>query len=156
MARVTRLLTLVDIDDADDDGPNARRMSVTARQAAVLEDGRRVVLLDDRGWSGQLGAAWTDDAPPPQGWQEALPSIWAFETVEGLERTARDVVRPDEPITGSTHAEMEASHWETLAGILREQGVEVEAVELSELPHDVELSTRLRARVSRASATPLR
>jgi hypothetical protein len=125
-------------------------MSVTARQEAVLEDGRRVVLLDDRGWSGQLGAVWMDDAPPPQGWREALPSSWAFETVERLERTARDLVGPDEPVTGSTHAEMEASHWAALAGILREQGVEVEAGELRELPHDVELSTRLRARVSRA------
>jgi hypothetical protein len=149
MAGVTRLLTFVDVDDADD-GPNARRMSVTARQEAVLGDGRRVVVLDDRGWSEELGAVWTDDAPPPQGWREALPSIWAFETVEQLERTARDVVGPDEPVTGSTHAEMEASHWEALAGILHGQGVEVEATELKELPHDVELSPRLRARVSRA------
>ena len=45
---------------------------------------------------------------------------------------------------------MEASHWETLASILRRQGVAVEAAELRELPHDVELTTRLRARVSRA------
>ena len=150
MAAVTRLLTFVDIDDADNDGPNARRMSVTARQEAVLGNGRRVVLLDDRGWSEQLGAVWTDDAPPPRVSREALPSIWASETVEQLVRTARDVVGPDEPVTGSTHAEMEASHWEALAGILREQGVEVEAAELKELPHDVELSTRLLARVSGA------
>jgi acetyl esterase/lipase len=150
MAGVARLLTLVDIDDVDEEGPNARRMSVTARQEALLEDGRRVVLLDDRGWSGQLGAVWTDDAPPPEGWRETLPSTWAFETVEELERTARDVVGPDEPVRDSTQAEIEASHWEALASILREHGVEVEAAELRELPHDVELSTRLRARVSRA------
>jgi hypothetical protein len=98
MTGVTRLLTSVDINDADDDGPNAHRMSVTARQEAVLEDGRRVVLLDDRGWSG------------------------------------------------STQAEMEAGHWETLARILRKKGAEVEAAELRQLPHDVELSTRLRVR----------
>jgi hypothetical protein len=151
MARVTRLLTLVDVDDADDGGTNARRMSVTARQEAVLEDGRRVVLLDDRGWSGQLGAVWAEDARPPEGWRKTLPSIWAFETVEELERTARDVVGPDEPVCDRTQAEMEAGHWEALAGILREHGVQVEAAELRELPHDVELSTRLRARVSRTS-----
>jgi hypothetical protein len=60
-------------------------------------------------------------------------------------------VGPDEPVSGFTHAEMEAGHWATLAGILHEHGVEVEVVALSELPHDVELSARLRARVCRAS-----
>ena len=144
MAGVTALLTLVDIDDSDDDGPDARRMSVRARHEAVLEDGRRVVLLDDRGWTGAISAAWTDDA--------SLPGIWAVETVEELERTARVVVGPDEPGPGGTQAEMEAGHWETLAGILRAQGVEVEAAELRELPHDVELSTRLRDRVARAAS----
>jgi hypothetical protein len=147
MAGVTRLLTAVDIDDADDDGPKARRMSVKARHEALLEDGGRVVLLDDRGWSEQLGAVWTDDASPPQDWRETLPSVWTFATVEGLERIARDVVGPDAPLDGLTRAEMEASHWEALATILREQGVDVDAAELKELPHDVEISARLRARL---------
>jgi hypothetical protein len=134
MARVTRLLTSVDISDADDDGPDARRMSVTARQEAVLDDGRRLVLLDDRGWSGQ----------------QTQPNIWAFETVEELERTARVVVGPDEPVGDITQAETETGHWDALAGILRAQGVDVEAAALRQLPHDVELSTRLRERVARA------
>lgn len=150
MARVTRLLTLVDINDADDDGPNGRRMSVTARHEAVLTDGRRLVLLDRRGWSGQLGAVCTEGASPPEGAREALPSIWALETIEELERTARVVVGPDEPVPGETQVEMEASHWAALAVILRQQCVEVEAAELRALPHDVELSPRLRARVHRA------
>jgi len=68
------------------------------------------------------------------------------ETVADLERTARDVVGADESAAGSTQAEMEASHWETLAGMLRDHGVDVEAAELCQLPDDVELSTRLRAR----------
>jgi hypothetical protein len=148
MARVTRLLTAVDLDDTDDDGPDARRMSVKARHEAVLEDGGRVVLLDDRGWTQQLGAHWTDDAPPPQDWRETLPSIWTFQTVEGLERNARCVVGPDAPVDGLTQAEMEASHWEALVTILREQGVDVDAAELKRLPHDVEISDGLRARLS--------
>jgi hypothetical protein len=135
MSGVTRLLTFVDLDDADNAGADARRMSVTARHEAVLEDGRRVVLLDDRGWSEQ----------------QAGPSIWASETVEGLERSARDVVGPDEPVEGITQAEMEAGHWETLAGTLRERGVDADPAELRVLRHDVELSPRLRARLPRAS-----
>jgi hypothetical protein len=154
MAGVTRLLILVDIDDADDDGPTARRMSVTARHEAVLEDGRRVVLFDDRGWSGQLGVVWAGDAPPPEAEGQGLATIWAFETVEGLERTARAVVGPDEPAPDGTPDEMEASHWKALAGVLREQGVEVETDELRQRPHDVELSSRLRARVARAAGRP--
>jgi hypothetical protein len=147
MARVTRLFTVVDINDADDDGVDAARMSVTARHEALLEDGRRVVLLDDRGWSGQLGGFSTDRASPSQDWRERPPSIWMFETVEELERTARDVVGPDEPFDTLTQAEMQARHWEGLATILREQGVEVHAAGLKELPHDVELSARVRERI---------
>jgi hypothetical protein len=146
MARVTRLFTAVDINDADDDGSDALRMSVTARHEALLEDGRRVVLLDHRGWGGQVGA-YTDDASPPQDWRERSPSIWMFQTVEGLEQTARNVVGPDEPFDALTQADMEASHWEGLATILRKRGVDVDAAGLKELPHDVELSARLRERI---------
>jgi hypothetical protein len=139
MAVVTRLHTLVDIEDGDNEH-TAGWMSVSALHQAVLDDGRRVVLLDDRDWTGQLSAAG-----PHQ------PGIAAFETIEGLECEARDVVGPDEPVSGFTHADMEARHWATLAGILHEHDVVVEPAALSELPHDVELSARLRARVRSAS-----
>jgi hypothetical protein len=132
MADVARLITFVDI--ADDDGADARRMSVSVRQDAVLADGRRVVLLDDRGWS----AAQNDSA-----------DIWASETVEEMEREARIVVGPDEPFEGHSQADMEESHWEGLARTLRARGVEVEPGELKALPHDVELSDRVLARIGR-------
>ena len=44
---VARLVTLLDLDG----GAGARSMSVSARHEAVLADGRRIVLLDDRGWT---------------------------------------------------------------------------------------------------------
>ena len=66
MAAVARLLTLVDIADQEDDGPDARRLSVSARHEAVLADGRRVVLLEDRGWSEELRVL-LDDEPSDQG-----------------------------------------------------------------------------------------
>jgi hypothetical protein len=134
MAAVTRLLTFVDIDDAEDEGPDARKIYVSVRQEAVLADGRRVVLLDDRGWSGTLGVS---------------PGIWAFQTVEEIERTARFVVGPDEPFEGHTQADMEESHWEALARTVHGRGVEIEARELKALPHDVELSDRVLARLGR-------
>jgi hypothetical protein len=146
MAAVVRLLTFVDVRDEDDGGPAGRRMSVSARHEAALSDGRRVVLLDDRGWIEEL-RVFGGGAPSL--------GIWAYETAEQIERTARFVVGPDEPFESRTQAEMEASHWDSLAGVLRQQGVEAQAAELRALPHDVELSDRIRARigVSRGGVT---
>jgi len=138
VAAVRRLLTIVDIADEDDDGPDARRMSVSARHEAVLADGRRVVLLDDRGWSEELAGVSED---------EDLPGVWAIETVEEIERTARTVVGPDEPFDDRTAADMEAGHWDSLARVLRQEGIEVDAADLSGLPHEVELSDRVLERV---------
>jgi hypothetical protein len=134
---VVRLVTIVDLRD-DDAGPEARRMSVRARHEAELEDGRRVVLLDDRGWTSELFV--TGGGEPPEG-------IWADETVEEIARTARFVVGPDEPFAGRTRAEMDAGHWETLAGVLQREGTAVDHAGLAALPHDVELSHRLLARI---------
>jgi hypothetical protein len=149
MPVVARLLTFVDIADEDDDGPDARRMSVSARHEAVLADGGRVVLLDDRGWSGQLGVGWDDEPSEQDRLLVELPGAWASETAEEMKRTARDVVGPDEPFQGRTRADMEASHWDYLTRILRKQGVEIEAAELKALPHDVEISDRVLARIGR-------
>jgi hypothetical protein len=151
MAVVARLRTFVDISDEDDDGPDARRMSVTARHEAVLTDGRRVLLLDDRGWSEQLGA-WGVEPSEQERELVQLPGVWVTETVEDMERTARDVVGPDEPFEGHTKADMEADHWDSLARVLQQEGVEVEAAQLRGLPHDVELSDRVLARIGRGRA----
>jgi hypothetical protein len=124
--------------DKDDDGPDARSMSVKARHEAVLDDGRRVVLLDDRGWGGRASF----DGP-----------IWAFQTVEEMKRTARFVVGPDEPRPGWTHAQMAAAHWDSLARVLQQEGIEVDGTELRRLPHDVELSDRVLARIGGRRAT---
>jgi hypothetical protein len=124
-------------------------MSVSARHEAVLADGRRVVLLADRGWGGQLVVAWGDE-PSEQDLRLLEPlGIWASQTEQDMKQTARVVVGPDEPFEGRTHADMEADHWNFLTRILREQGVEVEPAELKALPHDVELSDRVLARIGR-------
>jgi hypothetical protein len=133
VAAVVRVLTFVDILDEGDGGPDARRMSVSARHEAVLADGRRVVLLDDRGWTEEL--------------RGGEGGIWAHEAAEEIERTARVVVGPDEAFEGRTQAEMESSHWESLAQVLRQEGIEIHAAELGALPHDVELSDRVLARL---------
>ncbi len=125
---VTRLVTFVDIDV---DVP--RQMSVSAHHEAVLVGGRRVRLLDDRGWSAS-----------------GPPNIWAMTSVEDIVDTACTVVGPDEPSGGRSHEDMEADHWVQLTEVLRKQGVVADALELKRLPHEVVLSERLLARVGHA------
>jgi hypothetical protein len=123
---VERLVTTVDVDErAPDDG----HVSVRALHEAVLADGRRLVLLDDRGWSSS--AAWTEVS------------------ASDVEETARMVVGPDEPAAGSTWEESQDGHWAYLARRLRGHGMGVEPGELRGLPHDVVLGEALRARIAR-------
>lgn len=133
MHRVVRLVTLADVrDDVDVAG-----ISVSARHEAVLEDGRRFLLLDDRGWTEELrgaGASGIDD-------------LWALTSERDIVETARVVVGPDEPYGGRSQDDMETDHWHALAENLRAHGVVVDASELRQLPHDVVLSDRLRARL---------
>ena len=160
MSDVAHLVTIVDIGDgavsAEDleapfvDGPaseaaepgvaprrsaasvdDPREASFSALHQAVLHDGRRLTLLDDRGWS----------VTGPAG-------IWQQTSTAMIEADARTVVGPDEPYGSLSTAEMESAHWASLAGTLREQGVLLNAEELSRLPHYVELSERLRSRIT--------
>ena len=131
MAPVVRLVTVVDLDDRVLDD---RRISVSARHEAVLPSGRRVLLLDDRGWS-----------------QSGPPNIWALTSVDDLVKTARVVVGPDEPSGERSGADMETDHWAQLTEVLRRQGIQAEPSDLKRLPHDVVLSDRLLACVGSAA-----
>jgi hypothetical protein len=95
MAEVRRLVTFVDIDN---DVVTLKQMPVSARHEAELDDGRRILLLNDRGW----------------GWS----GPWAQSSVEDIRETARMVVGPDEPFDGRSHEEMEADHSACLQRIL--------------------------------------
>lgn len=132
MAVVTRLVTFVDIRDPAAPG----HMSVSARHEAVLSDGTRVLLLDDRGWSSSSKSGL---------------DVWASTSVEEIETTARTVVGPDEPFGERSQEEMEAAHWSCLADVLREQGVVVDATSLRRLPHDVVVAPRVLARLGGGS-----
>jgi len=132
MPEVVRLVTVADLQEADD----VRDMSVSARLEAVLSDGRRVVLLDDRGWTSSLRGAGADSM-----------DVWATTSEGEIAQTARAVVGPDEAYGRRSQRDMEAGHWNTLAGTLREHGVAADADRLRRLPHDVVLTDRLRARL---------
>src|SRR5262245_44399517 len=130
MDGVTRLVTFVDIRDPAAPG----HMSVSARHDAVLSDGSRVLLLDDRGWSSSL----------PGG---VGPDLWASVSLEEIEDTARVVVGPDEPFGGQSREDADEAHWAYLADILLQKGVAVDPAELKRVPHDVVLAPRVLERV---------
>jgi hypothetical protein len=125
MPRVTRLLTSVEIDD------RSPTDSVRARLHAVLDDGRQILLLDDRGWTSGVPI-----------------TMWGLPGYGDIGMTARTVVGPDGAYGDMSQAEMDTGHSETLARRLRDQGVEIAPGELSALPHDVELGERLSAQVA--------
>ncbi|KRE38918.1 hypothetical protein ASG73_00675 [Janibacter sp. Soil728] len=114
-----------------DDDPT--RMSFVVLHLAVLDDGRRVTLLDDRGW----GAAGS-------------PDLWERTTVDEIADDARTVVGPDEAYGDHSQYDMADEHWARLATTLREHDVIISGTDLGLLPHDVELSQRLRARLGRS------
>lgn len=130
MPDVVRLVSYADIDDRVD-AAKADVMSISVRHEALLRDGRRVPLLSDRGW--------TSSGPG---------NIWGLTSVEDIVRTARMVVGPDEANGDHTDEDMALAHWEHVARILAVHGVTAGPGELRVLPHDVELSERLRDRLT--------
>jgi hypothetical protein len=149
MRAVTRLVTFVDLADGVGD---TRQTSFSARHEAVLFDGRRVLLLDDRGWTwSPLITVQAGDASDRDSTREQQPDIWATTSVADIEQTARMVVGPDEPFEGSSQEDAEQGHWAYLSDVLRQHGVVVDALDLRRLPHDVVLSERLLARVGRSA-----
>jgi hypothetical protein len=121
------LLTFVEVDGVVD--LRAAEFHVSARHGAVLDDGRRVTLLHDRGWGGKINRG----------------EIWPHLDREQIEDEARFVVGPDEAFGDHTQEDMAPDHWAHLAGVLGAQGVEIEAAELRRLPHEVALGERLLA-----------
>jgi hypothetical protein len=171
MQRVVRLETIADVHDDGDAGPAAtvegsrplprdvpgwaeappqsgeadpRRISVSVRHEAVMDDGSRLLLLDDRGWTQEARGAGANE----------IDDLWALTTERDIVETARAVVGPDEPFGGRSQDDMETGHWNTLAENLRAQGVVADAGQLRRLPHDVVLSDRLRARLRKVPAAP--
>ena len=112
MTSVARLVTFAEL--AGHQPPSG--FSVEARFDAELTDGRRVVLLSDRGWGGS--------GPVPR-------------PLDEIELDARTVVGPDED-------EDEDAFWDVMAQLLGRRGVAVTGAELRALRHDVELGERLR------------
>lgn len=107
---------------------------------AMLDDGHRLPLHDERGWSsGPMRVAHF--APPP--WPpDPEVSIWSQLDREDIVRTALAVVGPDDDDHPDEHP------YEWLAELLASHGVSASPEELRPLPYEVELGPRLEARLA--------
>jgi hypothetical protein len=109
-------------------------VSFRVAEYAVLADGRRVTLHDERGFDVVLAHQAGPSAPVDP---------WRRLTLEQLERDVRTTILPDDAEDcGEEHP------WEWLCGLLQAHGVDISADELRLLPYDVMFSERLRARVT--------
>ena len=99
---------------------------------AVLADGRRVLLHDQRGFTTSTHRSGHKLPVDP----------WGHLTLEELERSILTTVLPDDAEeTGEQHP------WDWLSGRLGAQGVNVRPEELRPVPYVVVFSERLRKRV---------
>ncbi len=137
MDGVQRLVTSVDVDRAAEAEVGCERgIPISALLELELASGRRVVLLDDRGWSSSTSGSI---------------DVWASTSLESITATARMVVGPDEPPEGRSRAQEAAMYWGSLADTAREQDVRVGPEDLAALPHDVDVSEEVRARLARTA-----
>ena len=95
-----------------------RGMDIDVREFAVLNDGRRLTLHHDRGFSTSA----------------------AHLTADHAERSVLTAVLPDDTeVTGEAHP------WERLASLIRDQGVTVTPEQLRHMPYLLEFGPRLSA-----------
>jgi hypothetical protein len=137
MPAVTRLVTFVDLR-----AEHLHQVSFSARHEAVLSDRRRVLLLDDRGWTSSALIA-----VGPDGTRSKSGASWDGTSVEEIEETARIVVCPDEAANEDSQEDAEIAHWDHLARVLRREGITADAADLKLLPHEVVLSERLLSKI---------
>lgn len=127
MSPIIRLVSFADSDNAT----TGETEEVSVRHEAELDNGKLVLLLDNRGWSS-IGR-------------------WSDARRRDIEETARVVVGPDEPYGEQSVEVATTGHWAFIQEILAVQGIEVEVSELRKMRHDVVLSKRLQDRLDKGS-----
>ena len=129
MAEVVGLGARCELVPPERDTASPGGASFEVSEFAVLDNGRRLTLHSERGWTTWVHS--TDQRRPLDPWT-AL-------TAEGVRQDVLNVVLPDED-DGEPHP------WEWLRGLLQQQGVDVTVEQLKAVPYTVELSDTVSAR----------
>ncbi|MGH2377138.1 MAG: hypothetical protein ACRDGT_01530 [Candidatus Limnocylindria bacterium] len=111
-------------------------MSFSVSEFATLEDGRRVILHEDRGFGfGPVMRARRSGSSGESG----PGDIRGDETLESLTRDVLNVVLPDDAeSSGEEHP------WSWLADLARARGLDVTADDLQSLPYEVIFTDKAR------------
>lgn len=117
MSTIVKFISLAEAE------PESEEVSVSVLLQAQLDDGRLVVVLDDRGWSTNCS------------WPQAVPA--------DIRETALVVAGPDEPGPGATRAQALHDYWEYIQTILAAQQLHLPVHELMALEHEVQFGPRL-------------
>ena len=123
-----RIVGLGAICDLRPEQADPRDQSFSVSEFVTLEDGRRVLLHEDRGFT--IGVRSTGEWKPRD-------ARWAL-TLEGLTSDVLLVVIPDDDDDTEPHP------WSWLADLARSRGLDVTADDLRELPYDVVFTDKLR------------
>jgi len=107
---------------------DARSQNFSVSEFVTLEDGRRVILHEDRGFTIGLGSTGTSD----------LGGLREHETLESLTRDVLNTVLPDDDQPAEDHP------WMWLADLARARGLTVSADDLRKLRYDVILTDKVR------------
>ena len=105
----------------------ARSQSFSVREFVTLEDGRRVILHEDRGFT----IGWRSSGESGPG------DIRGHETLESMTRNVLNVVLPDDDECAEDHP------WSWLADLARARGLNVTAEDLRSLPYEVILTDKV-------------
>jgi hypothetical protein len=138
--RVVALGALVELDEADASPDRAGTADFSVSEYAVLEDGRRLTLHDERGWSS--GPVMVAHFTPPPWPPEPAAALWSTLNRDDIVRTTLAVVEPDDDDDPDDHP------YRWLAQLLGSHGVAATAEELRPLPYAVEFGPRLEARLA--------
>jgi hypothetical protein len=124
--RVVGLGAICDLGPQRSGGSGDQSFSVS--EFVTLEDGRRVILHDDRGFT--LG--WRSSGESDSG------DVREHETLESLTRDVLNVVLPDDDEPAEDHP------WTWLADLARARGLNVSADDLRSLAYEVTFTDKVR------------
>jgi hypothetical protein len=106
---------------------DARSQNFSVSEFVTLEDGRRVILHEDRGFTVGLRSS-----------RESSADLRRYETLESLTRDVLNTVLPDDDEPAEDHP------WSWLADLARARGLNVTADDLRSLPYEVTFTDKVR------------
>jgi hypothetical protein len=123
--RVVGLGAICDLGPQPPDETRSQSFSVS--EFVTLEDGRRVILHEDRGFTVGLRSS-----------RETAADLRRYETLESLTRDVLNTVLPDDDEPAEDHP------WTWLADLARARGLNVSADDLRSLPYEVIFTDKVR------------